>query len=356
MLRFENVTKRFGGFVAVDDLSLDIHRGEFFALLGPSGCGKTTLLRLAAGFETPDQGRIILDCEDIGGRPPHQRPVNMMFQSYALFPHMTVARNIAFGLKQDGLPRDAIATQVADMLSLLQLEGLGDRKPDQLSGGQRQRVALARALVKRPKVLLLDEPLAALDKKLREQTQWQLAELQRRLSTTFVIVTHDQQEAMSLADRMAVMQHGRIAQLGAPAEIYEQPSSRDVAAFIGDVNLIEGRVALTGSGWTDVDCGPAGYVRVEQACKFAVQQQVWIALRPEKLRISRGKPSVVNTLRGTIEEVTYAGETSLYKIRAGGDLVKASAPNIERVSADGLRAGETAWLGWPADAAIILAR
>ncbi len=241
-MRFDAVSKHFAGVTAVDGVSLDIYQGEFFALLGPSGCGKTTLLRMLAGFETPDAGRVLLDGEDLTGVPPHRRPVNMMFQSYALFPHLTVAGNVAFGLKQDGLPKQEIAARIAEMLALLRLEGLETRKPHQLSGGQRQRVALARALVKRPRVLLLDEPLAALDKKLRGETQFELMRLRERLDLTFVIVTHDQEEAMTVADRIGVMNHGRLIQVATPSEIYEQPNSRWVADFIGDVNLIEGRV------------------------------------------------------------------------------------------------------------------
>src|SRR3954471_16812154 len=242
LVSFDRVTKRFGDFTAVDGLSLDIHEREFFALLGPSGCGKTTLLRLLAGFETPDAGRVTLAGQDLTGIPPYRRLVNMMFQSYALFPHMTVAANVAFGLKQDRLPKDAIAARVDEMLGLVQLRPFAARKPDQLSGGQLQRVALARSLAKRPKVLLLDEPLAALDPKLREETRFELKELQRRLETTFVIVTHDQDEAMTVADRIGVMNSGKLAQVGTPAEIYERPGSRWVANFVGNVNLIEGRV------------------------------------------------------------------------------------------------------------------
>src|SRR5690349_13460665 len=243
LVRFETVTKRFGGIVAVDALDLAIYEGEFFALLGPSGCGKTTLLRMLAGFETPDEGSVRLGADDIARVPPYRRPVNMMFQSYALFPHLTVAGNIAFGLKQDRLPKAEIAARVAEMLALVRLDGLAGRKPHQLSGGQRQRVALARSLAKRPKVLLLDEPLAALDKKLREETQFELMDLQKRLGTTFVIVTHDQEEAMTMADRIAVMNAGKVVQVAPPAEVYEHPASRWVAGFIGDVNLLEGVVA-----------------------------------------------------------------------------------------------------------------
>src|SRR5436853_3735201 len=253
IVTFENITKHFGEFTAVNGLTLEIFAREFFALLGPSGCGKTTLLRLLAGFETPDAGRILLDGADIAGVPPHRRPVNMMFQSYALFPHLSVAGNVAFGLKQEGLPREEIVARVDEMLALLKLEGFGARKPHQLSGGERQRVALARAVVKHPRVLLLDEPLAALDRKLRGETQFELMQLKQRLRLTFVIVTHDQEEAMTVADRIGVMDRGRLAQVGTPPEVYEQPNSRWVADFIGDVNLLEGRVA-------EADAGEVGIV------------------------------------------------------------------------------------------------
>src|SRR5829696_9938052 len=246
LVRFDNVSKRFGVFTAVDQLSLDIQEGEFFALLGPSGCGKTTLLRMLAGFETPSAGRILLDGADVSDVPPYRRPVNMVFQSYALFPHLTVAGNVAFGLKQEGLPRAQIETRVQEVLALVKLQEFALRKPDQLSGGQRQRVALARALVKRPRVFLLDEPLAALDKKLREDTQFELMDLQTKLGLTFIIVTHDQEEAMTMADRIGVMNQGHLVQVATPTQLYEQPNSRWVADFIGDVNLLEGRLVESG--------------------------------------------------------------------------------------------------------------
>src|SRR6202142_3747400 len=248
LLRIEAVGKKFGGFRAVDALSLDIRAGEFFALLGPSGCGKTTLLRMLAGFDAPDAGRILLDGRDIAQIPPHQRPVNMMFQNYALFPHLNVRDNVAFGLKRAGMPRRQIKTRVAEMVALVKLEGLEKRKPDQLSGGQRQRVALARSLARRPKILLLDEPLAALDKKLRESTQLELMELQRRLGLTFIIVTHDQAEAMTVAGRIGVMDAGRLEQVATPRELYEAPRSRWVAEFVGGINLFEGQIEPRESG------------------------------------------------------------------------------------------------------------
>src|ERR1700737_4045785 len=264
LLRIDAVVKKFGAFRAVDRLSLDIRAGEFFALLGPSGCGKTTLLRMLAGFETPDEGRILLNGRDIAQVLPHQRPVNMMFQNYALFPHLTVRDNIAFGLKRAGMPRAEIATRVAEMVALVKLEGLEQRKPDQLSGGQKQRVALARSLARRPQVLLLDEPLAALDKKLRESTQFELMELQRRLGMTFVIVTHDQAEAMTVADRIGVMDSGRLEQVAAPRELYEAPASRWIAEFVGDVNIFEGQVASREEGRLMVSTKDAGTIAVAE--------------------------------------------------------------------------------------------
>jgi putrescine transport system ATP-binding protein len=355
LVRFENVSRRFGGVAAVDGLSLDIHAKEFFALLGPSGCGKTTLLRLLAGFERPDAGRILLDGRDIVATPPHRRPVNMMFQSYALFPHLTVAGNIAFGLRQDGMAKAEIAARVDEMLALVRLEGLGGRRPDQLSGGQRQRVALARSLAKRPLVLLLDEPMAALDKRLREQTQFELMELRARLGMTFVIVTHDQAEAMTVAHRIAVMDRGRIVQAAAPAEIYEQPRSRWVAEFVGDVNLIDGVVLEGGAGIAViVDRGGRRY---QVAAHLAAGADVAIALRPEKVRIQAGSVpgDEANAVRGRICDIGYLGGMSIYKVRLDdGAVVKAAVANVARTSGQAFSAHDEVWLSWPPDAAVVL--
>ena len=350
LVRFENVSKRFGGVLAVDRLTLDIAANEFFALLGPSGCGKTTLLRMLAGYETPDSGRILLDGQDIGALPPHRRPANMMFQSYALFPHMSVARNIAFGLRQEGLAAEQIAPRVMAMLALMRRDGLGERRPDQLSGGQRQRVALARSLVKRPRVLLLDEPLAALDKKLRAQTQFELVELQRKLGTTFVIVTHDQDEAMLMTHRMAVMNQGRLMQVGPPAEIYERPETRWVAGFIGDINLIE--AAVEKSRKTIVTAH--GQFKIANASGAASGEKVWLAIRPENVALSRKRPSAAtNALAATVAEVGFLGDTSIYRLRlANGERLTVTAPN--QGGAARFVLGDKVCASWPKDAGLVL--
>jgi putrescine transport system ATP-binding protein len=359
LLRFEGVSKRFSGIAAVGRVSLDIFPGEFFALLGPSGCGKTTLLRMLAGFETPDEGRILLDGEDIAPVPPYRRPVNMMFQSYALFPHLTVEGNVAFGLKQEGLPRDEIATRVAEMLALVKLDGLGKRKPHQLSGGQRQRVALARSLVKRPRVLLLDEPLAALDKKLRGETQFELMQLQEKLGLTFIIVTHDQQEAMTVADRIAVMDHGRLIQVATPPEIYEQPNSRWVAEFIGEVNLIEGRVVETDAGGTVIANAAAGQMRAAASAEAKAGDTVWVALRPEKVRIALEPPATAanNCVSGQVWNIGYLGDVSIYQVRLdNGFVIKAALANMTRLVERTIGWDDRVWLTWAPDAAMVLTR
>ncbi len=356
VVRFEQVSKHFGATAALDSVSLDILPGELFALLGPSGCGKTTLLRLLAGLEMPDSGRVLLDGDDLARVPAYRRPVNMMFQSYALFPHLNVAGNVAFGLKQDRLPRQEIATRVAEMLSLVRLENLAKRKPDQLSGGERQRVALARSLAKRPRVLLLDEPLAALDKKLRGETQFELMQLQEKLGLTFIMVTHDQQEAMTMADRLAVMDEGHVIQVATPREIYERPSSRWVADFIGDVNLLEGRVIAAGADGTSIGSTAAGRLRASSG-EGKLGDCVWAALRPEKVRISRLRLSQANEncVAGAITNIRYLGELSSYEVRLdSGSLMKATLANVTPTTERSLALDDRVWLTWPADALVVL--
>src|SRR2546423_6613 len=353
LVSFDQVTKRFGDFTAVDGLTLDIHEREFFALLGPSGCGKTTLLRLLAGFEAPDAGRVTLAGRDLAGIPPYRRPVNMMFQSYALFPHLTVAGNVAFGLKQDRLPKQEIAARVEEMLALVQLTGFAARKPDQLSGGQRQRVALARSLAKRPKVLLLDEPLAALDRKLREETRFELKDLQTRLQTTFVIVTHDQDEAMTVADRIGVMNHGKLAQVGTPADIYEQPNSCWVAGFVGDVNLIEGRVTAVYPSFVMVE---RKGMRLRVAHAPVAPGPIVVALRPEKIRLSHAAPdgAFENGAAGTITDIGYLGTLSLYKVRLDDGLVLKAAVMNEQRAERPIKVSDRVWLNWASEAGVLL--
>jgi putrescine transport system ATP-binding protein len=357
-IRLEQLTKRFGEFVAVRQVSLEIAKGEVFCLLGGSGCGKTTLLRMLAGFETPSEGRVWIDGVDVTDVPPYDRPVNMMFQSYALFPHMTVEQNVAFGLRQDGLGRAVIAEQVRDMLALVQLEGYGKRKPHQLSGGQKQRVALARALVKRPKLLLLDEPLGALDKKLREQTQFELVKLQEKLGVTFVIVTHDQEEAMTLATRIGVMRGGEILQVGTPTDIYEFPNSRFVADFIGSVNMMAGRLSVDEADHARIDCPELGAtVYIDHGVSGPPDSSVSVAIRPEKIQLSTERPSQKdNVISGVIAGVAYLGGATRYLVRLPtGFLLKVTEPNVLRHEAH-FQKDEAVWLCWHGSAPVVVTR
>ncbi|GGA78601.1 polyamine-transporting ATPase [Brucella endophytica] len=357
-IQFENVTKIFGDFTAVDNLSLDVFNREFFALLGASGCGKTTLMRMLAGFEEPTSGRILLDGQDLRGIPPYRRPVNMMFQSYALFPHMTVEGNIAFGLKQDRMAKSEIDDRVAEMLKLVKLEKFARRKPHQLSGGQRQRVALARAVAKRPKVLLLDEPLGALDKKLREETQFELMDLQWKLGLTFMIVTHDQEEAMTMADRIALMNHGRICQVATPAEIYEAPASKFVADFIGNVNVIEGVVEKAANGEAEIVAAPEKLtIRAETGLPFSAEQKVWFVIRPEKIRLSREKPADTsfNAVEGELWDIAYFGDLTVFHVKLdNGATIKAASLNAVRKTLNPLSYDERVWVSFDTDAGLVL--
>ncbi|MCA0400212.1 MAG: ABC transporter ATP-binding protein [Proteobacteria bacterium] len=359
LVTFERVTKRFGAVSAVEDLSLAIHAGEFFALLGPSGCGKTTLMRMLAGFETPDSGRILLDGVDLAGIPPHRRPTNMMFQSYALFPHMSVEANIAFGLRQEGMAKADIAARVAEMLALARLEGFAKRRPDQLSGGQRQRVALARALAKRPKVLLLDEPLGALDRKLREETQYELMDLQSELGMTFLMVTHDQDEAMVMADRIAVMERGRIAQVAPPEEIYEKPASRYVAEFVGDINIFEGAIAAIAGDIITVESPVCGTILLdEEDVSLPAGARVFVAVRPEKIVISHDEPALsANKVSGEVWDIGYLGDYTMVQVKIGGEggpLIKVALANHARRAERPIAWEDQVWLSWEIEAGILL--
>jgi putrescine transport system ATP-binding protein len=346
LLRIDAVVKKFGQFRAVDALSLDIRAGEFFALLGPSGCGKTTLLRMLAGFETPDEGRILLNGKDIAQIPPHQRPVNMMFQNYALFPHLSVRDNIAFGLKRAGMAPADLNARVSEMVALVKLDGLEKRKPDQLSGGQRQRVALARSLARRPQLLLLDEPLAALDRKLRESTQLELMELQRRLGLTFIIVTHDQGEAMTMAGRIGVMDAGRLEQVATPRELYEAPRSRWIAEFVGDINLFEGKHEPETGGRpmiarrVAIATRDAGTIYVPEPRQPFAVANLCVAIRPEKVKLSRRAPASddsrsINRLDGVVTDVSYLGGITSYKVKLdSGAVLRSSMANTARLDFD----------------------
>ncbi|MFO1428141.1 MAG: polyamine ABC transporter ATP-binding protein, partial [Steroidobacteraceae bacterium] len=356
-VRIEHVTKRFGDFVAVDNVSLTVFKGEIFCLLGGSGCGKTTLLRMLAGFESPSSGRIFIDGQDMAGIPPYERPVNMMFQSYALFPHMTVEKNVAFGLEQEKLSRPEIDRRVEEMLAIVRLGEYARRKPHQLSGGQRQRVALARALVKRPKLLLLDEPLGALDKKLREHTQFELINLQEQLGVTFIVVTHDQEEAMTLASRIGVMDRGEIVQVGTPTDIYEFPGSRFVADFIGSVNMFEGRLVEDEPDHVRIQCAELGnLVFVDHGISAAPGATVWVAIRPEKIELARTPPAGrENVERGVVKEIAYLGDMSVYLVKIdSGRMVRVTLPNIERHADDRISWDETVYLSWHPSSPVVL--
>jgi putrescine transport system ATP-binding protein len=359
-VRIENVTKRFGDFVAVNNVSLKIYQGEIFCLLGGSGCGKSTLLRMLAGFETPTSGSIFLDGQDMAGVPPYERPVNMMFQSYALFPHMTVEKNIAFGLEQEkGLSRADIATRVTDILEIVKLTPFAVRKPHQLSGGQRQRVALARSLVKRPKLLLLDEPLGALDKKLREATQFELINIQEQLGVTFMVVTHDQEEAMTLASRIGVMNRGEIVQIGTPTEIYEFPMTKFVADFIGSVNMFEGQLVEDLPDRARIKSDElGGIIYIDHGISSAPGATVWAAVRPEKINILRQPPENTseNCVKGVVKEIAYMGDVSIYLVKIdSGKTIRVTLPNVERLSDDERIAwDETVWLTWHGSSPVVV--
>jgi spermidine/putrescine ABC transporter ATP-binding subunit len=354
IVRIEEVTKRFGSIPAVDGVSLEIRPNEFFALLGPSGCGKTTLLRMLAGFEQASAGRILIDGEDMAGVPPNRRPVNMVFQSYAVFPHMSVAENVAYGLKVAGIGNAESGPRVADALAMVRLSGFEGRRPEQLSGGQRQRVALARALIKRPKVLLLDEPLSALDKKLREEMQLELVRLQHEVGITFVIVTHDQEEALSMADRIAVMDQGHILQVAPPAELYESPGCQMVAEFIGTMNLFSGRALGPGNAGTRLEVAGLGSFELERAS--APSGEVRIAVRPEKVRLSRGAPGDdLIAARGSIAQIAYFGDAShVYVDTDQGLRIACNRPNQSRIDEAPLAVGDACWVAWrPADCILL---
>ena len=355
----ERITKSFGDFTAVNDVSLKIYRGEIFCLLGASGCGKTTLLRMLGGFETPTSGKILIDGEDMTGVPPYERPVNMMFQSYALFPHMNVERNVAFGLKQDRLPKPEIQERVATMLELVKMSDYAKRMPHQLSGGQRQRVALARSLVKRPKLLLLDEPLGALDKKLREHTQFELISLQDKLGVTFIVVNHDQEEAMTLASRIGVMNHGEIVQAGTPSEIYEFPSSKFVADFIGSVNMFEGKLIEDEPDYVRIGSAElGGTIYVSHGISAPPEAVVWAAVRPEKIFMSTTVPQggADNVVRGAVQDIAYLGDLSIYLVKLPtGKVVRVTQPNTSR-HAEAISWDQQVYLSWDATSPVVVTR
>ncbi len=357
-IKIQGVTKRFGAFTAVENVDLDIYRGELFSLLGGSGCGKTTLLRMLAGFELPTVGNITIDNVNMTDVPPYQRPVNMMFQSYALFPHMNVADNVAYGLKRDGVDKGEIGRRVGEILSMVELPEFSKRKPHQLSGGQRQRVALARALVKRPKVLLLDEPLAALDKRLREQTQFELMNIQDQLGITFIVVTHDQEEAMTLSTRIAVMDAGRIIQVGEPNEVYERPKTRKIANFIGTINSFDGNVVSSGEELVVTCPRIATPLKAPREADLKEGQKVTLGIRPEKIRMSKSPPAEDTSLaclQGEVLEFAYMGNLSIYRVQVDGDkIVQVTAPNLQRVDRRDIEWEDRVYLSWQPENSLIL--
>ena len=361
-IKVQSVSKHFGDFTAVDSVDLDIYKGELFCLLGGSGCGKTTLLRMLAGFETPSSGSILIDGVNMNDVPPYERPVNMMFQSYALFPHMTVESNVGYGLRRDGVAKAEIEQRVEDMLAMVELTQFRKRKPHQLSGGQKQRVALARALIKQPKMLLLDEPLAALDKRLRVQTQYELMNIQDKLGVTFVVVTHDQEEAMTLSTRIAVMDVGRLQQIGTPTEIYEFPTSRLVANFIGNANMFAGRITENGTDHVIVESkDPTCNFYIDHGVSISEGTRVWVSLRPEKIRISKQAPedSSTNCVRGMVSDIGYLGGTSTYRVLVGDEhIVEVTSPNLNRPK-DGnppIDWDEEVYLSWEASSSVVLTK
>ncbi len=356
-VRIERITKKFGDFTAVNDVSLKIYKGEIFCLLGGSGCGKTTLLRMLAGFELPTAGSIFIDGQDMTGIPPYERPVNMMFQSYALFPHMSVEKNVGFGLEQERLPGAEIRKRVADMLAIVKMGEYSKRKPHQLSGGQRQRVALARALIKQPKLLLLDEPLGALDKKLREHTQFELVNIQEELGVTFVVVTHDQEEAMTLSSRIGVMNHGEIVQVGTAAEVYEFPNSRFVADFVGSVNMFEGRMIDDEPDYVRIQSDElGGTVLIDHGVSAAPSATVWVALRPEKIMISRDPcEGPDNCVRGVVKDIAYHGDLSTYLVHLPvGKIVRVTQPNVVRKAEARITWEDQVYLHWHASSPVVV--
>ena len=359
-IQIKNLSKNFDGTPAVANIDLNIYQGELFTILGGSGCGKSTLLRMLAGFETPSAGQIIIDGKDMAGIPAYDRPVNMMFQSYAVFPHMTVAQNISYGLKKDGIEKSQIKNQVNEMLELVQLSALGKRKPHQLSGGQRQRVALARALIKKPKVLLLDEPLAALDKKLREQTQFELMNLQYELGITFVVVTHDQEEAMTLSSRVAVMNEGRFIQIGTPSQVYESPNNKFVADFFGTINFFNATVQNANQD-SKVLCATLEKTGTKLDAKFDGNihpgDQITIAVRPEKISITKNNPEGENLTitKGVVEDLAYYGNRSIYRIRSqSGRIIQVSAQNFARSEQLALEWDDEVYLSWNSSCNVVL--